>query len=80
MVDNIINETDTEGTTKILTMLKVKLPHRDRLDNMKLNVDNVTESNILPLRSFRSMFPHELDEQGQPVPRFLKNSRTKLEC
>ena len=57
-------ETDPDGRTKIITMLKVKLPHRNRADNMKVKVDDGSEANILPLDSFRSMFPHALDENG----------------
>ena len=61
-------------------MLKVKLPHRNRADNMKVKVDDGAEANILPLDSFRSMFPHALDENGYPIRGFLKGSRMTLQC
>ena len=57
-VFSISNETDPDGRTKIVIMLKVKLSHRNVADNMKVKVDNGAEANILPLDSFRSMFSH----------------------
>ena len=38
------------------------------------------EANILPLDSFRTMFPHALDKHGYPKDGFLRGSRTNLEC
>ena len=49
-------------------------------DNLQVQVDNGAEANLLPLRSFRSMFPHTLDGDGYPLDGFLKDSRTRLEC
>ena len=40
----------------------------------------VQEGNILPLNSFRAMFPHALDANGYPRPGFLRGSKTTLEC
>ena len=47
---------------------------------MTVKVDDSAEANILPLDSFRTMFPHALDECGYPKDRFLRRSRTNLEC
>ena len=77
---SISNKTDPDGRTKIVTMLKVKLPHRNRADNIKVKVDDEAEANILPLDSFRSMFPHALDENGYAIRGFLKGSRMMLQC
>ena len=60
--------------------LKIKLPHRKVVDNMKVIVDDGAEADILPLDSFRSMFPHVLDKNGYPVEGFLRGSRTNLQC
>ena len=79
-MSSISNETDPDGRTKIITMLKIKLPHRKVVDNMKVKVDDGAEANILPLDSFRSMFPYALDENGYPVEGFLRGSRTNLQC
>ena len=73
-VASISNDTDPEGKTKILTMLQIKLPHRNGADNITVKVDDGAEGNILPLNSFRSMFPHA------PKPGFLRGSKTTLEC
>ena len=79
-MSSISNETDPDGRTKIVTILNIKLPHRDVIDNLQVKVDDFSEANILPLDSFRSMFPHAVDEDGYPVEGFLRGSRTNLEC
>ena len=61
-------------------ILQIKLPHQNGIDNVKVKVDNGAEGNILPLHSFRTMFPHALDMNGYPKPGFLRGSRTNLEC
>ena len=65
--------------TKIVTKLGIKLPHR-KIYNLQVKVDNGTEMNILPLHSFRLMFPHTLDGDGYPREGFLRGSRIMLEC
>ena len=45
-----------------------------------MKVDDGAEANLLPLRSFRSMFPHTLDGDGYLLEGFLDDSRTRLEC
>ena len=79
-VASISNDTDPEGKTKILTVLQLKLPHHNGTDNITVKVDDGAEGNILPLNSFRAMFPHALDANGYPKPGFLRGSKTMLEC
>ena len=79
-VASINNDTDPEGKTKILTVLQLKLPHCNSIDNVTVKVDDGAEGNILPLNSFRAMFPHALDVNGYPKPGFLRGSKTTLEC
>ena len=79
-VASISNDTDPEGKTKILTVLQLKLPHRKSIDSITIKVDDGAEGNILPLNSFRAMFPHALDTNGYPKPGFLRGSKTTLEC
>ena len=80
MVASRINDTDPNGRTKIVTRLSIKLPHRRVVDNVHIKVNDGAEANILPLRSFRSMFPHALDGDGYLLEGFLRGSRTMLEC
>ena len=75
-----ISNTDPEGKTKILTVLQLKLPHHNGLDNITVKADDGAEGNILPLNSFRAMFPHALDMNGYPKPGFLRGSKTTLDC
>ena len=79
-VASISNNTDPEGKTKILTMLQLKLPHHNGIDDITVKVDDGAEGNILPLNSFRAMFPHALDANGYLRPGFLRGSKTMLEC
>ena len=79
-VASISNDTDPEGKTKIRTVLQIKLPHHNGIDDVTVKVDDGAEGNILPLNSFRAMFPHALDTNGYPKPGFLRGSKTTLEC
>ena len=79
-VSSISNEVDPDGKTKILTILNIKLPHQNGMDNLQVKVDDGAEANILPLDSFRTMFPHALDEHGYPTEGFLERSKINLEC
>ena len=45
---------------------------------MKVKVIDGAEANILHLDSFRSMFPHALNEEGYPKDGFLRGSKTNL--
>ena len=47
---------------------------------MEVKVDDGAEANILPLHTFRSMFPHKLDDDGYPKADSLKGSKTTLQC
>ena len=76
----ISNDTDPDGKTKILTKLRVKLPYQNVADVMEVKVDDGAEANILPLHTFRSMFPHQLDEDGHPKNDALRGSKTTLQC
>ena len=71
------NDTDPDGKTKIFTKLRIKLPHRRVVNNLQVKVDDGAEANILPLHSFRSMFPHG---DGYQLEGSLRGSRTMLEC
>ena len=79
-VASISNDTDPEGKTKVLTVLQLKLPHCNGTDDITVKVDDGAEGNILPLNSFRAMFPHALDTNGYPKAGFLRGSKTTLEC
>ena len=79
-VASISNEMDPEGKTNILMILSIKLPHQNGIDNMRVKVDDGVEANILPLDSFRTMFPHALNKHSYPKVGFLRGSRTNLEC
>ena len=62
------------------SVLQIKVPHRNSIDDITFKVDDGVEGNILPLNSYRAMFPHALDMNGYPKPGFLRGSKTTLEC
>ena len=72
------NNTDPDGKTKIITKLGIKLPHRKVVNNLQVKVNDGAKANILPLCSFRSMFPHALDGDGYPREGFLRGTKTTL--
>ena len=76
----ISNDTDPDGKMKILKKLRVQLPHRNVADIMEVNVDDGAEVNILPLHTFRPMFPHKLDEDGYLKIDALRGSKMTLQC
>ena len=76
---SIGSEMDPDGKTKILTILNIKLPHQNSIDNLWVKVDDGAGANILPLDSFRTMFPHALDENGYLKAGFLERSKINLE-
>ena len=53
LVASINNDTDPEGKTKILTVLQLKLPHCNGLDDVTVKVDNGAEGNILSFKLFQ---------------------------
>ena len=71
-VSSVSNEMYPDGKTKILTILNIEFPHWQSIDNLQVKVDDGAEASILPLDSFRTMFPHALDEHGYPTAGFLK--------
>ena len=64
---------------EILVPLGVGLPGRKNAkDTLKAKMDTGAQGNILPLRIFRRMFPHQLDECGFPRPDATTQSNTRL--
>ncbi|GAB1602684.1 hypothetical protein Ahia01_000548300 [Argonauta hians] len=61
--------------TEIITELEIKLPNKPGTHKLKAKVDTGAEGNTLPLRTFRKMFPKEVDNLGLPIP-----GSTKKEC
>ena len=48
--------------------LQVKLSKVNHPNSvLKVKVDTVAQGNILPLRIYRDMFPHHVDEKGLPT-------------
>ena len=72
------NDTDPDGKTKIVTKIRIKLLHRWVVDNLQVKVDDSAEANLLPLCSFRSMFPHALDGDGYLLKGFPRQFKDQI--
>ena len=53
---------------EIFATLNITLQHRPGSHTLKVKVDTGAQGNILPLRTFRRMFPQSLDVEGYPRP------------
>ena len=62
---------------KLFAKLQVKLSKVNHPNSvLKVKVGTVAQGNILPLRIYRDMFPHNVDENGLPTE--TAPSQTKL--
>ena len=74
-------DTDSGGRTEIITHINVKShagSHNPQ--QMEVKVDPGAESNCMPLRHFRTMFPHWCDNTGRPKQGVLGKSEAELEA
>ena len=74
-------DTDSGGRTEIITHINVKShagSHNPQ--QMEVKVDPGAESNCMPLRHFRTMFPHWCDSTGRPKHGVLGKSEAELEA
>ena len=52
--------------------VNIKLPDRISNDMLRVKVDTGAEGNVLPLRTFRAMFPGNISEDGMPDDTYVK--------
>ena len=80
--DNFVKKLDTakDGTTYVKTELDVQLPHFKDRSTLQVKLDMGSESNILPLRTYKKMFPHQLLPDGTPDPQFLMKTTLDFKC
>ena len=78
--ENFVQKLDTarDGKTYVQAELDVQLPHHKYRSTLKVKLDMGAEANILPLRTYKKMFPHQLLPDGTPDPQFLKNTTLGL--
>ena len=58
----------------VLAHLDVKLPNRPGRDTLKVKLDMGAEANILPVRTYRNMFPERMLADGTPDPEYLQST------
>ena len=68
-VASINNDTDPEGKTKILTVLQIKLPHHNSIDDITVKVDDGAEGNILSFKFFHGHVSPCTGHKWLPKPR-----------
>ena len=59
-----------------IASLNIRLSNRPGTHHLRAKVDTGAQANTLPLRTFRNMFPEQVDNQG--IPQNLPNSNTIL--
>ena len=55
-----------ENRTEAFASIKIE-PYPTHTTNLRGKVDTGAQSNILPLRTFRNIFPHHVDAEGRPT-------------
>ena len=80
--ENFVKKLDTarDGTTYVRTELDVQLPHHQHRSTLQVKLDMGSEANILPLRTYKMMFPHQLLPNGTPDPQFLMKTNLDFKC
>ena len=63
-----------DACDEVFATLKIKLRNgtRERPASLKVKVDTGAQGNILPLRTFRRMYPELLDANGFPATKSLR--------
>ena len=61
-------DTDKHGHTEVIRDLYFKLPGKIYRDLLKVKVNGTAESYMLPLRTYKRMFPNNLTIDGLPRP------------
>ena len=62
--------TDWHGKTYVIADLDVQLPYRTNRDSIQAKLDMGAEANILPVRTYRMMFPDRLYMMVQQTQHF----------
>ena len=72
--------TDKDRKTYVLAKLEVQLLNSKYWDQITTKLDMGAEANILPVRTYRRMFPERLLPDGSPNPENLQSTHLELEC
>ena len=70
--------TNNDGRDEIFATLDISLRNgaRERDATLKVKVDTGAQGNILPVRTFKRMYPELLDESGVPSKQHLRHRLT----
>lgn len=73
-----LNQSQAKHRDEIMAKLEIQVPNESRRCTLKVKVDTGAEGNILPLRTFKHIFPGKVDAKGNPLPNATKASPTKI--
>ena len=65
-------DTDQDGKTYVLAKQEVQLPNSKYLDQITAKLDIGAEANILPVATYRRMFPEKQLSDGSPNQEYLQ--------
>ena len=71
-------DTSISRRNEAYATLKIQLCNRPGIHNFKLKVDTGALANTMPFRTFRDMFPEQLDEVGNPCANCLQPTESIL--
>ena len=60
--------------------LLTQLPHRAERVTLRVKLGMGSEANILPVRTYRKMFPGRILADGTPDPEYLQSTTLEFQC
>jgi len=67
-IDSMKNSQLDDNRDEVFADLNIKLQHQPGTHKLITKVDTGAQGNILPLQTYRRMFPQDLDAEGFPKP------------
>nr|XP_006823887.1 PREDICTED: uncharacterized protein LOC102805367 [Saccoglossus kowalevskii] len=67
-----------DNREEVYTLLQIERAELTQKINLKCKVDTGAQSNVLPLRLFRNIFPDKIDSKGNPKPNALQGTNMIL--
>ena len=78
-IANLTHGTPTSSRDEVFVSLQVNLAQSDnRKTTLRAKLDTGAQGNILPMRLYREMFPHQVDNSGKLKPKALLSSNVVL--
>ena len=78
-IANLTHSTPASSRDEVFVSIQVNLVQSDnRKTTLRAKLDTGAQGNILPMRLYREMFPHQVDNNGKLKPKALLSSNVVL--